>query len=151
MALPSTARVPRLARWRVAVAILLALCLSGQGGTRYVVIVNAENPATALDRSFLARAFLKKVTRWPDGSAVDPVDLFAGSATRAQFSRTVLGRSVAAVRNQWQQAIFSGRKVPPPELASDAEVVEYVRRRPGAVGYVSAGTRLEGTRVVEVR
>jgi hypothetical protein len=62
----------------------------------------------------------------------------------------VLKRSVAAVRNYWQQRIFSGRGVPPPELDSDEEIVAYVLKHRGAVGYVSGSAELRGTNAIEV-
>jgi ABC-type phosphate transport system substrate-binding protein len=115
------------------------------------VIVNAKNPATALSRDTLADLFLKKSTRWSDGETVRPVDLRPKSETRRKFSENVLKRSVAAVRSYWQQRIFSGRGIPPPELESDEDVVGYVARHRGAVGYVSAGAALAETKVVVVK
>jgi len=51
-------------------------------------------------------------------------------------------RRVQAVLHYWQQQVFSGRGHPPPVLPSDAAVIEYVARTPGAIGYVSSGIRL---------
>ncbi len=116
----------------------------------YVVIVHPKNPARTVDRKFLADAFLKKTTRWEHGGAVVPVDLGARSATRSRFSEGVLNRTVAAVRSYWQQMIFSGRGIPPPEMASDGDVVVRVLADPGAVGYVSAAADLRGAKVVAV-
>ena len=62
----------------------------------------------------------------------------------------MIGRSVGAVRAYWQHVVFSGRDVPPPQLASDAEVVKYVATHEGAVGYVSGSAPVEGARVVGV-
>jgi hypothetical protein len=73
------------------------------------------------------------------------------SEVRRAFSQEVLRRTPGAVRAYWQQAIFSGRSVPPPELDSDAAVVAYVLRSPGAIGYVSAGAAVGGARVVTLR
>ena len=58
---------------------------------------------------------------------------------------------MAAVKSYWQQLIFSGRAIPPPELDSDEEVVRYVAKYPGAVGYVSGGSELSGVRTVIVK
>jgi ABC-type phosphate transport system substrate-binding protein len=116
----------------------------------YVVIVHASNPNAGMPRRFVADAFLKKTTRWPDGSVIRPVDLPADSSTRAHFSDDVLNRSVAAVKSYWQQMIFSGRDVPPPELANDDEVVKYVAQNAGAVGYVSGTAQLGGVRPLRV-
>jgi hypothetical protein len=62
-----------------------------------------------------------------------------------------LGRPVAAVRSYWQQIIFTGRGVPPVEFGNDSAVLSYVRSHRGAVGYVSAGTHIDGVSVLEVR
>jgi hypothetical protein len=112
------------------------------------VIVNPANPATVVDRAFLAQAFLKKVRRWPDGQTILPVDLTRDSAVRRQWSLDLLGRSVDAVKNYWQQLIFAGRDLPPPELPSESDVVTYVLHNPGAIGYVSGAAPLHGAKVL---
>jgi hypothetical protein len=101
-------------------------------------------------RGFLADAFLKNVTRWANGDPVRPVDQRYDAAVRKAFSESVLKRSVAAVKNYWQQRIFSGRAVPPPALDSDAAVVEYVASHPGGVGYVSAAAPVGRLKVLVV-
>jgi hypothetical protein len=63
----------------------------------------------------------------------------------------VLERSIEAVRAYWRQRIFTGRGVPPPELASEERAVEYVLGREGAVAYVSTDTELRGSKVLVVR
>jgi ABC-type phosphate transport system substrate-binding protein len=114
------------------------------------VIVNPRNPVTGIDRTFLQDAFLKRGRHWPDETIIKPIDLPPSSPTRRSFTQDVLGRSVTAVRAYWQQRIFSGRDVPPPELASDERVVEYVLKHEQAVGYVSAMTPLAGAKAVSV-
>jgi ABC-type phosphate transport system substrate-binding protein len=116
------------------------------------LIVNSANPAAQLDRDFVTDAFLKKATRWPDGEAIHPLDQRVDAAVRARFSDGVLHRSIAAVRHYWQQRIFSGRGVPPPELESDAAVIARVQRDRGAIGYVSERANLsaDSVKVVSV-
>lgn len=117
----------------------------------FVVIIHPQNPYTTLDRSFLADAFLKKTTRWPNGDVIKPVDLPGDSPTRENFSNDVIKRSVSAVKSYWQQVIFSGRDVPPPELGAEDDVVKYVLAHPTAVGYVSRSARLGDARAVTIR
>jgi hypothetical protein len=69
---------------------------------------------------------------------------------RARFSQQVLGRSVGAVQAYWQQRIFSGSDIPPPEVDSDQKVVDFVLRNEGAVGYVSGSANLNGAKPVDV-
>ena len=130
----------------LAAASLLALCTSARPAvaqaTRFVVIVNAANATTELTNREVSRIFRKEVTRWNDGSAILPVDLPAGAPARTEFTLRVHGKPTQAMVAYWQQQIFSGRSVPPVERKNDAEVIEYVRTHPAAVGYVTAGTPL---------
>ena len=118
------------------------------GAPPFHVIVNPANPATVVDRAFVAQAFLKKVRRWPDGQTILPVDLTRDSVVRREWSLDLLGRSVEAVKNYWQQLIFAGRDLPPPELSSESDVVGYVLHNPGAIGYVSGTASLHGAKVL---
>jgi ABC-type phosphate transport system substrate-binding protein len=114
------------------------------------VIVNPSNRQASASRDFLVELFLKKITRFDDGEVVRPVDQRPDSAVRRAFSESVLKRSVLVVKTYWQQRIFSGRGVPPPELDSDAAVVDYVRKHRGGIGYVSGACELGGTKVLAV-
>jgi ABC-type phosphate transport system substrate-binding protein len=104
-----------------------------------------------MSKDLVRQAFLKQITRWQDDENIRPADLFAKSVTRRQFSEKILGRSVEAVKSYWQQRVFSGRDIPPPEFATEDAVVEYVKQHPGAIGYVSKGVDLSTTKVVSVR
>jgi ABC-type phosphate transport system substrate-binding protein len=138
--------------------LLSALTLAGlSAGLRanppapYRIVVHPNNPASTVERRMLEDAFLKKIKTWPGGETIRPVDLDSGSPTRQRFTEEVLRRPVAAVRAYWQQCIFSGRNVPPPELGSDDEVISYVMKYTGAVGYVSGNAALRGAKPISVR
>ena len=66
-----------------------------------------------------------------------PVDLNESSKTRENFTKEIHGKKVSAIKAYWQKQIFTGRGVPPPEKSSDKEVLEYVEKNEGAIGYIS--------------
>jgi ABC-type phosphate transport system substrate-binding protein len=146
----------RVASLLLLVIAWLAFCAwpaSATGGTSmaaYKVIVHPTNPISSVERKFLEDAFLKKVVTWPGGASIRPADLAASSPVRRTFSEEVLMRSVNAVRAYWQQHIFSGRALPPPELDTNDDVVHYVLKHEGAVGYLSAGASQGDCKVVDV-
>jgi len=114
------------------------------------VIVNSSNPVSTLSRQEASALFLKKKPKWQSGDAVMPVDLPEDAATRDAFSREVLGKPTTAVKAFWQQMIFSGRNVPPPERRTDDDVIAYVRSTPGAIGYISGAGPVWGVKVVSI-
>jgi hypothetical protein len=146
-----------IARWAggLVFAALIARALPAgaepHGNPSFRLIVNPANPIAGVDRAFVSEAFLKKTTRWPNDELIRPVDLAPDSPTRRRFSDDLLKRSVAAVKSYWQQMVFSGRGLPPPELDNEEQVVRFVLKNPGAVGYVSGTTNLDGVKVIPVR
>jgi ABC-type phosphate transport system substrate-binding protein len=131
--------------------LLLREAAAEESPPAFVIVVNPENSVQVLSREFLTDAFLKQRTRWDDDQALKPVDLTPNSHAREKFSEDVLHRSVAAVKSYWQQRIFSGRGVPPPELESDEAVLAYVLKHRGAVGYVSGRASLGKVKAVTIR
>lgn len=146
--------MPKLRPAPFASACLSAALLLGLAGAAHAadfkVVVNDANPVDGLDEDELSRIFLKKTTRWPNGSAVLPVDGSPDSAVRESFSRAVHDKEVPWIKSYWQRQIFSGRETPPPELASARDVLDYVSRTPGAIGYVDTGAPL-GNGVKQLR
>jgi hypothetical protein len=124
---------------------------AGASSGTFRVIANPANPTNVVEQKFVVDAFLKKISRWPSGSVIRPADQRPDSPVRRRFSEEVLKRPLPAVKSYWQQAVFSGRDVPPPELDSEEEVVRYVLRHAGGLGYVSADANLGGAKVVTVR
>ncbi|MDF2772117.1 MAG: hypothetical protein K0S86_1611 [Geminicoccaceae bacterium] len=117
----------------------------------FVVIVNDQNAVSAMPRAQVSRYFLKKISRWDSGAVAMPVDLPADSPVREAFTRRVLAKSVTSVKAYWQQQIFSGREVPPPEKPSDDAVLEFVRMHAAAIAYVSPNVVLpRGVRALDV-
>lgn len=117
----------------------------------FKLVVHPENPLASASRTFLSDAFLRNVGKWGDGRSIMPVDLRVEAKVRERFSERIHGRSALAVKRYWQQRIFSGSGVPPPELGSDQAVLEYVLKHRGGIGYVSTETPVGKARTLAVR
>ena len=117
----------------------------------FAVIVNVSNPISTLSKEEVAKLFLKKTVSWSSGQSASPVELPVTDKVRESFAREVLNKSVAQVRSYWQQQIFSGRDVPPPEKSTEDEVLAFVRANPNAIGYVSRTANMgRGVKVVSL-
>jgi TonB family protein len=110
------------------------------------IIVNPLNPTNSISKARVSELFLRKATTWEDGQPVQPVDQNDTSPMRETFAREVLGMSAAAAA---QQAAAAHRG-DPVSVASDREVLAYVRLKPGAIGYVSAATPIQGVKVLSI-
>jgi ABC-type phosphate transport system substrate-binding protein len=137
-------------RWPLARSIALALALSpaaagvAAAAEAFVVIVHPSVTGASIRRADLGAVFLKKALRWSGGGGLAvPVDQSGTSPVRIAFSEGVLGQPVAQVVQYWQKQMFSAaRLAPPPVKGTDAEVIAFVAKNAGAVGYVAPGTTL---------
>jgi hypothetical protein len=60
-------------------------------------------------------------------------------------------KTLTQLRSYWNQQIFSGKGVPPPELDSEAAVIRYVLSNRGAIGYLPPGVNPGAAKVVPMR
>ena len=124
--------------------LLLSIGVPALAADGFVVVVNTSVPGASVKRADLAAVFLKKATRWGDGSPASPVDQSGTSPVRKAFSDSVLQMPVSAVLQYWQRLLLSPQNQIriPIGKASDEEVLAYVAKTGGAVGYVAPGAAL---------
>jgi len=138
----------------LAITVLLSIALvtsPSAADEQYKVIVNPKNPVTELKGDFVRNVFLKKAKSWKDGGTARPIDLPTKLTVRERFTRDVLKKTPAQLKNYWNQQIFSGKAMPPPEAASPQDVIEYVLANPGAIGYLPADVDAGGAKVVGIK
>jgi ABC-type phosphate transport system substrate-binding protein len=124
-------------------ALVLGAASLSVAADEFVVIVHPSVAGQSIRRSSLAALFLQKATRWGDESLAVPVDQSGTSAVRKSFSDSVLGMPVGAALQYWQKQMFVQSQLRPPTVkGSDAEVIAFVAKTAGAVGYVSKGLAL---------
>ena len=113
------------------------------------VIANETVKASAVSSDELKGVFLATKTSL-DGSHVEPVLMKSGAAHEA-FLKQYVGKTGNALETYYRSLVFTGKGSMPKTLASDAEVVEYVAKTKGAIGYVSGDAATDGVKVLEVK
>jgi hypothetical protein len=116
----------------------------------YKIIVHPDNPIAAIDRHFLRDAYLRKSSDWSNGAAIRPIDLPSRYAVRGRFGQEVLRKSSSQLKSYWNQLIFSGKGVPPPEADSPDAVVAHVIANRGGVGYLPLDADPGSAKVIKV-
>ncbi|MBN1782994.1 hypothetical protein JW948_17805 [bacterium] len=130
--------------------MMLLPILNAQEKSNFKLIVNDKNPISEISRDNIAGMFLKNVLEWENGSRILPVDQTEENSIRAQFSESVLEKSVGSIKSFWRKQLFSGINTPPIELSGDNDVIDYVRNNPGAIGYVMHVSDTKGIKIVRI-
>jgi hypothetical protein len=133
----------------IAVAICFGL-LPAVRAAELKVIANSSVGASSVSADELRSVFLVTKTSLSDGSHVEPVLEKAGPVHEA-FVKTFLGKTDAALQTYYRSLVFTGKASMPKALGADAEVVAYVAKTKGAIGYVSASASTGGVKVLEVK
>jgi TonB family protein len=111
---------------------------SAQEGGGFKVVVNSQNSVSALSSAQLANLYSRRTKNWDNGEPVQPVHQVP-NPVRDAFSRDVPGATTVPPGES-----------PMPAVASDRDVLAYVRLKPGAIGYVSASAPVDGVKVLNV-
>ena len=121
-------------------AMAIAVWLLSAGSARaegFLIIASSTvHVATPLPLNEIAAIYLLRVTTWPDGSHIVPVNREVTSPIRGEFTSRVLQQNNAALAIYWNEMHFMG-KMPPVVQESNQAVIAFIRNVPGAIGYIS--------------
>jgi TonB family protein len=113
------------------------------------VIANAAMNSASISDSELRSVFLLQRKTLKDGTAVEPVLQKRGPVHDA-FCKHFLSRDGEEIGIYYDGIVFTGKGSMPKQLNSDADVLNYVARTPGAIGYVSSSASADGVKVLMI-
>jgi TonB family protein len=113
------------------------------------VIANSSVKADTISAAELKLVFLEEKISLGDGTHVEPV-LEKDGPVHAAFLQEYLGMSEDDLQAYYRTMVFTGKGSMLKALGSDAEVVAYVARTRGAIGYVSGAASAEGVKTLAI-
>ncbi|MGA7446408.1 MAG: TonB family protein [Terriglobales bacterium] len=136
-------------RSRLAVIGFLAVLTSHGLAADIKVVANPSVKADFISVGELRGVFLAETNKLNDGSRVEPVFEREGPVHEA-FLQDFLRQTTSSLRNHYGELVFTGKASMPRSFNSDAEVLAYVARTRGAIGYVSSTAALNGVKALTV-
>jgi len=133
----------------LAVAALLSYAQQHAFAGDIKIVANPSVRADSITPAELRSVFLEDRRSLDDGSHVEPV-LAKGGAAHEAFLRQYVGKSDDDLRTYYRTLVFTGTGSMPKFLDSDAEIINYVSRTKGAVGYVSIDFPSNGVKVLSI-
>ncbi len=123
-------------------SILLLLSINvGTANAQIAVISNTSEEANELS--------FKELQRIYNGSITSFSPVLVQRQLSTQFFKAVLKKSDRAVQQIWVKLLLSGRvSQGPVGFSSDAEVIDYIRKNPGAIGFISLDNVTEDVKVL---
>ena len=112
-----------------------------------IVVANSDIPTDTLAKDEIQSIFLGEIVKWPNNKMITVVTL-KDEALHNRFLKKYIKRTAFQFNNVWRRILFTGKGKPPISVKSEGELLEYVSKTSGAIGYVSSG--LMGTKTVKV-
>jgi len=112
------------------------------------VIANPSVKAESISARELKSLYLEEKSSL-NGTHVEPVIEKRGPAHEA-FLRDYLGQTDDELQKYYEALVFTGRGSMPKTVSSDAEVIAYVAKTKGAIGYVGTSANAEGVRTLAI-
>ncbi len=131
---------------QVCILILFVFCLllAMQAGAAVVpaadvvLVANVDVPGATMDAGSVEKVFLGK-TRSVGDKKVEVTILKAGDVHEA-FLKNFIKKTSSQFTNSWKKLVFSGKAKMPKEFATEKEMVEYIAKTSGAIGYIHVKT-----------
>jgi ABC-type phosphate transport system substrate-binding protein len=123
-------------RSRLFLLVCLAYLPWAQASADLVVVVNARSGIERLTLDEAVNIFMGRYRQFPSGIAAHPIDQPEAQSERAQFYRLLVNKDLAEINAYWARLVFSGKTKPPRQARNQAEIIEWLARQPGAIGYL---------------
>jgi len=121
---------------RTILLIVGILLSTAEAAAELVVVANPKSGVDKLSRDEVVNIFLGRFRQLPSGLSALPTDLPAAQPERAVFYRQLVSKELSEINSYWARLVFSGRTVPPRQATSTDDLLGWVAKTPGSLGYV---------------
>lgn len=118
------------------IAAALIACGPAAAHADFYLVVSADSTQRGLTQKQAVDLYMGRNRAYPDGETARVYDLQRSQADREAFYLALTGLSQAQVNSYWSRLQFSGRNLPPEQLADEAAMVAAVRASPNAIGWL---------------
>lgn len=112
-----------------------------------VIICNESVTADTLSSRDIKNIFLGKNTRWEDGQKITFV-MLTGDDTHDAFLKLYVGKTSSQFNTYWKKKAFTGKGRIPESFGTPEELIDYVMKTPGAIGYIPSGAYQNQTKSI---
>lgn len=132
--------------------IFLWLLYSGSAclAQEFTVIGN-ETGSQSYSGMELRNVFKPRNSIWPNGRPVVIVLPGTTSSIRNQVAKEVYNSSFVAMQKYWLSLVFQGRFNAPVILNTDEETINFIRKTPGAIGFVQDPAQVPPALIIRIK
>ena len=115
------------------------------------VVVNRGNEIKGVTLQSLQDIYARNKVSWSNNHKIFPVSMKSNLAITRSFFEKALDKSPREMKRTWIRLTLSGAGAPPKVVGSEAEVLLYIAKNEGAIGFVDVDKVNDSVKVLAVQ
>jgi ABC-type phosphate transport system substrate-binding protein len=130
-----------------ALTIFMVMTVQASAG-EVVIVTNKGVPQGAVNAEAIKKIYSGYMFKWPDNQTI-ALAVMEKTEAHGDFLKSYVGKTESQFSTTWKKMVFSGQASYPKQFDSAQSLVDYVKKTPGAIGYVEKGANTDGVNVVK--
>ena len=131
----------------VLITAFLCLMMGSASADQLRIIGNRSVPVAPLDAGTIKKIYLGKMKVWDNGMKVEFARLSEGPVTKT-FLKTYVKKNLSSFKRYWKKNVFTGGGSAPVVFEKERDLVAYIERTKGAIGYVSSKAQTDQVKIL---
>jgi ABC-type phosphate transport system substrate-binding protein len=115
-----------------------------------VFIAHPDVSTSSFSKEEVKNILLGNKTKW-DGGGIIKLAVLSEGPTCDSVILTYTSRSADQFDKYWKKMLFTGKGMAPDAFKTDAEMIAFVAKTPGAFGYIAEGASPTGVKTINVQ
>ena len=111
----------------------------------FIIVAHRDTQVSAVSKDDMKGILLGNKTKWDNGTLIK-LAILSGGLAHEKIILEATSKSTDQFDKYWKKQVFTGKGVMPDSFSSDAELIAWVAKTPGAIGYVAVGSVTTGTK-----
>lgn len=111
-----------------------------------VIITHGGIAPGSVDADTVKKIYSGNMTSWPDETRI-VVTTMDNAPIHEEFVKTYVGKSASQFQATWKKIMFTGKGKLPTNFNTAQELIDFVAKTQGAIGYVNSGANPQGVSI----
>ncbi len=125
-----------------------AIEFAGGAFADVLIVTNKGVGKSDLSKGEIKKIFIGQMVKWGNNSKINIVTLKKGSEIHTEFVRTYTGKSPSQFEKYWRKMVFTGKGSIPRSFKTEKELLDYIIKTDGSIGYVSTENRSNEVNII---
>ncbi len=136
-------------RLLIILLVFFSLLVTGTASADVLIITNKNVSEDSMSQDDIKNIFLGKKSKWKDKTKVHFV-VSDNPDIHQTFLKSYVKKTPKQFKAYWKNMVFTGQGKKPKEFKSTEELLKYVEKTDGAIGYIDSDTTVVNVNTLSI-